>query len=93
MNAIEALYYGELIPQDKEFRFTRQTAKLLKLLTRNEDALLETMTDRQKELFEKYKDAQNELDQISDLDSFTTGFKLGIRLIMAAGSDEEANDA
>jgi len=47
--------------------------------------LSETMTDKQLETLEKYDEAMNEMHSLTEVEAFSYGFRLGIRLMIEAG--------
>lgn len=53
---------------------------------KNRDKLTATFTDQQKELLEKYDDVINEMHSLAEVESFTCGFSLGVRLMMESVS-------
>ena len=52
------------------------------LTTRNQTRLQEQLTKEQIELLMKYSESRNELSNITELDAFKSGFKLGAGLVM-----------
>ena len=65
-NIIEALYYGNICPMDRQIVKGGDYSHLLHLLTRNEDNLTETLTQAQQEIFGKYKDCVSELNEANE---------------------------
>jgi hypothetical protein len=55
----------------------------------NRDELNETLTDKQSETLEKYDEAVNEMHSLSEVEAFSYGFRLGIRLMIASGANQE----
>ena len=64
----------------------RKFKHLLSLMGKNRDKLTATFTDQQKELLEKYDDVINEMHSLAEVESFTCGFSLGVRLMMESVS-------
>lgn len=83
MNIIEELYYGNVVPNETNAKLNTELKELLKLLNRNEDDLLKTLSDEQKIIFEKLKDCNREISEISERESFLSGFQLGAKIIIA----------
>ena len=81
MNSIlEEQWYGnitphESIPVDKH---------LLSLMGRNRGKLDETLTEQQKELLSKYDESVYEMHSLAELEAFSYGIRLGVRLMTAA---------
>ena len=82
MNIIEELYYGNVVPNETNSKLNTELKELLKLLNRNEDDLLKSFSEQQKITFEKYKDCYREISEISERESFMSGFQLGARIII-----------
>ena len=82
MTTLENLYYGNIIPADKDIRHGSEYSKLLNLSVRNEEKLLPTLSKEQKVIFEKYKDCVVEMNSISEKEAFIQGMKLGIKIIV-----------
>jgi len=54
-------------------------------MDRNRDELNETLTDKQSETLEKYDEAVNEMHSLSEVEAFSYGFRLGVRIMIEAG--------
>ena len=52
---------------------------------RNRDELGETLTDKQLETLEKYDEAMNGMHSLTEVEEFSYGFRLGVRLMIKAG--------
>ncbi len=81
---IEELYYGNICPTDRDVIKGGEYAHLLHLLTQNEDDLTQTLTQAQQETFQKFKDCTSEINDTNEVEAFTIGFKLGLRLAVEA---------
>lgn len=79
VNFIEELYYGNIEPQNKKRRESRNYSREMKVLSENEDMLLEKLSLEDKKLFLEYVDAWGIVDGESVVDSFITGFRLGAK--------------
>ena len=79
VNFIEELYYGNIEPQNRKRRESRNYSREMKILSENEDILLEKLPLEDRKLFLEYVDAWGIVDGESVVDSFITGFKLGAR--------------
>ena len=55
---------------------------LLSLMGRNRDELSETLTDKQQETLEKYDEAMNEMHSLAEVEAFSYGFRLGVRIMI-----------
>ncbi|MBR6408603.1 MAG: hypothetical protein IKS19_08515 [Clostridia bacterium] len=54
-------------------------------MDRNRNDLSETLTDKQLETLEKYDAAINEMHPPAEIEVFSCGFRLGVRLMIEAG--------
>lgn len=81
MTVLEDLWYGNINPHEVILTDNRRYKHLLVLMGKNRDKLSETLTDQQKELLEKYDDVINEMHSLAEVESFTCGFSLGVRLL------------
>lgn len=79
VNFIEELYYGNIEPQNKKQRESRNYSREMKVLSENEDVLLEKLPLEDRKLFLEYVDAWGIVDGESVVNSFVTGFRLGAR--------------
>ena len=85
MTLLEDLWYGNVNPHEAIPTENRRYKHLLSLMGRNRDELSETLTDKQMETLEKYDEAMNELHSLAEVEAFSYGFRLGVRLTIEAG--------
>ena len=85
MTLMEDLWYGNLNPHEAILTENRRYKHLLSLMGRNRDEHAETLTDKQPETLEKYDEAMNEMHSLAEVEAFTYGFRLGVRLMIEAG--------
>ena len=85
MTLLEDLWYGNVNPHEAILTENRRYKHLLSLMGRNRDELSETLTDKQLEPLEKYDEALNEMHSLTEVEAFSYGFRLGIRLMIEAG--------
>ena len=89
---ISDLYYGELLPNEKEYRKSAQAENLLEAFGQNEAWLTEDLEGRAKERLLELVNCHDELDGLTAYESFRTGFLLGVRLIMAVNWEGSAHE-
>ncbi|MBP5781544.1 MAG: hypothetical protein J6X34_09985 [Clostridia bacterium] len=53
-------------------------------MCRNRDELSETLTDKQLETLEKYDEAMNEMHSVAEVEAFSYGFRLGVKMMIEA---------
>ena len=83
MNTLEELYYGNIQPMEvSHIENNAQYKEALNLVNSNYDRLQEGLTEKQKELLMRYAESRNEFSNITELDAFKTGFKLGAGLVI-----------
>lgn len=79
MGFIEDLYYGNIDAQAYNPEFGAELKKKLNDLTELEKQISDKLIGDEKALFLKYTDKYIEFTSRSLLDSFTTGFRLGMQ--------------
>lgn len=82
MTLLENLWYGNIDPHETILTTNKRYKHLLSLMGRNRDELSETLTDKQAEMLEKYDDAINEMHSVAEVEAFSYGFRLGVRLMI-----------
>ena len=85
MTLLEDLWYGNVNPHEAILTENRRYKHLLSLMGRSRDELSETLNDKQQETLEKYDEAMNEMHSLAEVEAFSYGFRLGIRLMIEAG--------
>ena len=85
MTELEDLWYGNVIPHEEILTENKRYKHLLSLMGRNRDELAETLTDKQLETLEKYDEAINEMHSLAEVEAFSYGFRLAVRLMIEAG--------
>ena len=84
MTVLEDLWYGNIDPHETILTTNKRYKHLLSLMGRNRDELSEPLTDKQTEALEKYDDAINEMHSVAEVEAFSFGFRLGVRLMIEA---------
>ena len=88
MDILEELWYGNVNPMEmNNIQNNPEYQSALRLVNSNYDRLQQTLTDEQKQLLMRYAESRNEFSNITELDAFKTGFRLGTRLLIAAIAD------
>ena len=85
MTLLEDLWYGNVNPNEAILTENKRYKHLLSLMGRNRDELAETLTDKQQETLEKYDEAMNEMHSLAEVEAFSYGFRLGVRLMIETG--------
>ena len=84
MTVLEDLWYGNIDPHEAILTGSKRYKHLLSIMARNRDELNETLTEKQAETLEKYGEAVNEMHSLSEVEAFSYGFRLGVRLMIEA---------
>ena len=82
MTLLEDLWYGNVNPHEAILTENRRYKHLLSLMGRNRDELCEALTDKQLETLEKYDEAINEMHSVAEVESFSYGFRLGVKMMI-----------
>ena len=80
MNILEELWYGNVMPNDRDENRDRRLRKLNALITRNEDKLVPFLPEQAKEIYEKLRENQAEYGCLSECEAFCIGFRMGARI-------------
>ena len=89
MTVLEDLWYGNIDPHEAIPTGSKRYKHLLSLMARNRDDLNETLTDKQSETLEKYDAAVNEMHSLAEVEAFSYGYRLGVRLMIEATDAKE----
>ena len=81
---LDALWTGELQPEKIPLQQYRGNGKLIEQLSQSEKALLEDLTSEQAALFEQFMSHYMQLQEINGKERFSSGFRLGVRLMAEA---------
>ena len=84
MTVLEDLWYGNIDPHEAILTGSKRYKHLLSIMARNRNELNETLTEKQAEILEKYDEAVNEMHSLSEVEAFSYGFRLGVRLMIEA---------
>ena len=83
MDILEELWYGNMNPMEmNNIQNNPEYQSALRLVNSNYDRLQKGLTEKQKELLTRYTESCNEFSNITELDAFKTGFKLGAGLVI-----------
>jgi len=88
MRILEELWFGNITPNARKIVRGSEYDNLVRLLCRNEDKLNALLDEKEKDIFQKYQDAQSEMNDISDRETFISGFRLGAQIMQEVMTDE-----
>ncbi|MCL2342917.1 MAG: hypothetical protein FWC62_03335 [Firmicutes bacterium] len=83
-NVLEALYYGNIAPFESRFDRNPAYMNAAKTLCDREEQLTASLNAEEQQIFAQLVDAQCELSDVSGLEYFTEGFRLGAQFTLAA---------
>lgn len=79
-------YLADVNEQAEEILIeNKQYKHLLSLMGRDRDELNETLTERQAETLEKYDKTINEMHSLAEVEAFSYGFRLAVKLMIESG--------
>ena len=81
MTMLEDMWYGNINPHETFLIQNQQFKHLLSLMGKNRDKLSDTLTEQQKEILEKYDETVNEMHFLAEVEAFSSGFFIGVRLM------------
>ena len=87
---IEGLFYGNVDPQARGYRPRNPAKKASVSLNDLEEKLTERLSGKGRALFLRSCDAFAEFKGESELETFTTGFRLGARLMLDTFLSDDA---
>ena len=89
-NILEDLWYGNISPAEHSFAQDSEYAHLLLLVEQNSKKLNATLNPEEKVTFVNFKECSLELSELEERAAFNKGFSLGVRLMLAALSNDSS---
>ena len=86
---INALWHGNIIPQEDIQTNTKEMKELLSYIARHHEDLEKSFTNEQREIFQKFHDCWDEYVALSEAAIFEYAFKCGARLALEIQTYEE----
>lgn len=90
MKILEELWYGNVVPNERNMECGSTMWKLARLVERHEEELTPLLSEKAKEVFEKLRDNQQELNDLNECEVFVCGFRLGARIMLAILNNGES---
>ena len=90
-NTLEDLYYGNITPNAQDMAPTSELKRATDRVVRFENQLTERLDEAGQAILAKLIESQHEIDDITALENFILGFRLGVR-IMAECMDDNDGD-
>ena len=85
MTLLEYLWYGNIHPVEEFLEWNKEYKNLLCIAVKDQERLSASLSPEQAELFEKYDSAVKEMHAVAEVEAFSYGFRLGVRLMIEAG--------
>ena len=90
-NTLEDLYYGNITPGKQQIAPNSELKRAMDRVARFESQLTELLDETGQTILAKLMESQDEADNITALENFILGFRLGARLV-AECMDENDGD-
>ena len=84
MDILESLYYGLIIPAERQRWDNEPYSRTLERLKRSETRMLDMLDKEQREVFAQYDETMLNLSGIAEREAFACGFALALRISMEA---------
>ena len=81
MTLLENLWYGNVHPVEKFLEGNKEYKNLLRITVKDQERLSASLSPEQAVLFEKYASAITEMNATAEVEAFSYGFRLGVRLM------------
>lgn len=88
---LKDFYYGNITPSEGDLATNSNLKRAMVKITQCESQLTEQLNEAERALLTELTKAQHEVDDITALESFILGFRLGVR-IMAECMDIDDGD-
>jgi len=73
---------GNILTEPRFFTKDSHYSKVMKQLSKSEDKLLAILNEEEKQILESYSEAQQEITELTNLDRFVYGYRLGMLMTM-----------
>ena len=81
MTLLENLWYGNIHPVEEFLEGNKEYKNLLCIAAKDQDRLSASLSPGQAVLLEKYDSAVKEMNATAEVEAFSYGFRLGVRLM------------
>ena len=88
---LEDLYYGNIRPSEQRMAASSKLRQVVDIITQCETQLSEQLDDAGQAILTKLSDAQQTADNITGLENFILGFRLGVRLMAECMDNNDGN--
>jgi len=84
MKLLENMWYGNVHPVEEFLERNKEYKNLLRIAAKDQERLNDALSPEQAELFEKYASAIREMNATAEIEAFSCGFRLGVKLMIEA---------
>ena len=89
MKILEELWYGNVVPNERDLPPDSKQHELVGYIDRHEKELMPLLSEQAKEIYEKLRDCRFESSMLTERDAFVAGFELGMKIMMEVTEDIE----
>ena len=90
-NTLEDLYYGNITPNAQDMAPNSELKRATDRVTRFENQLTELLDNAGRAVLAKLIESQHEIDNITALENFILGFRLGAKIMMECMDNNDGN--
>ena len=87
MKILEELWYGNILPHERDAATKGRLQHLGRLIVRNEEELDPLLSEKAKEVFEKLMENQADRTRLNECEAFVYGFRLGAKVMLEVMDD------
>lgn len=87
---LEELFFGNINPNEKQFKRNSEYADYMNTISTNEEKITVLLSEKEKPLFIDFVNAQSSVNGITAVENFIIGFRLGIRIGIEIMDDENS---
>lgn len=84
MTLLENLWYGNVHPVEEFLEWNKEYKKLLRIAVKDQERCSASLSPEQAELFEKFDSAVKKMHAVAEVEAFSYGFRLGVKLMIEA---------
>ncbi len=82
MMILDQLWYGNLAPGERKIRPSGEYGKQFRIMEKYEEMVKAELSEAGKKAFEDFMDAGSTASDMSECDSFVTGFRMGVLMML-----------
>ncbi len=90
-NTLEDFYYGNIMPNAQDMAPNSELKRATDRMARFERQLTEQLDETGQAVLAKLIESQHEIDNITALENFILGFRLGTKIVMECMDDNDGD--